>query len=158
MKKAKATVLTCGDYRIQETVHRWLAENGYFGKSDEIIVFGGTRDLVKPLDDDHFEYLLRQLELSVEMHDPDEILLIDHQDCGGYGIDATIECGQDLQDDKRCHERFSALAKELIEARFPDRAVKCCYVDLPGSVSQINFDEASVEGREIEKDDDDDND
>jgi len=103
MHKAKACILSCIDFRFQEQIHNWLEENGYMGKSDLIDVAGASRDLVAPIKENHKKALMREIELSVNLHDPDEIIIIDHQDCGGYAQDGTIPSGLSKKEDIEMH-------------------------------------------------------
>lgn len=137
MHKAKAVILTCMDFRFQKMIQKWLQENNYLGTTDEIIVAGATRDIVKPLNNSHKEYLLRQLELSVKLHDPDEIILLDHQDCGGYAQDQTIPLGLDYETDKESHKATSKIAKDIISSLYPNKTIRTLYINFDGKVEEL---------------------
>lgn len=134
MHKAKACVLMCMDFRLQKTTQKWLEDRGYLGNCDEVIVAGASRDLVRPLEDFHKKALLRQIELSVKLHDPDEIVVIDHQDCGGYAQDNTIASGIEKHEDKKSHFEFAKEAKELLEKTFPGKKIVTVYAPLSGMI------------------------
>ena len=74
MHKVKAVVLLCIDFRFQKVTQDWLSKNGYHDQTDQIIVAGAPRDLTNPIENMHKEALLRQLQLSIKLHDPDEII------------------------------------------------------------------------------------
>lgn len=137
MHKAKAVALICIDYRFQKTVQNWLEENNYLGLTDEIIVAGSTRDIVKPIEHFHFDALIRQLKISVQLHNPDEILLIDHQDCGGYAQDNTISGGLDEIEDMEKHKIYLEKTKEILEKEFPKLKYRKLYVTLNGEVKEL---------------------
>ncbi len=139
MHKAKACILMCMDFRLQKSTQKWLGENGYLGECDEVIVAGASRDLVKPLEDFHRQALLRQLDLSVKLHDPDEIVIIDHQDCGGYAQDKTIEAGLDKERDKQEHLKYASEARIMLEKIFPGKTIKVVYAPLEGEVEVYNM-------------------
>lgn len=137
MHKAKACILLCMDFRFQKLIQDWLSKNGYLGKCDEVVVAGASRDLVKPIEPFHKEALIRQLELSVKLHDPDEIIIIDHQDCGGYAQDETIEKGLSLKDDKKKHEFFSKETRNLLLKKFPGKIIRTFYATLDGVILEL---------------------
>lgn len=137
MHKAKAVLLTCIDFRFHKYVQKWLEDNNYLGHIDEVSVAGATRDLVKPLESFHKDALMRQFEISVKLHQPDEIILLDHQDCGGYAMDGTIPSAQEVEADKQQHVQYAAEAKKLMEEKFPGILVTSKYIDLQGNISEL---------------------
>jgi carbonic anhydrase len=137
MHKAKAVVLLCIDFRFQKTTQDWLFKNGYHDKTDQIVVAGASRDLTNPIDDAHKKALLRQLQLSIKLHDPDEIIIIDHQDCGGYAQDNTIPPGLPFEEDKKLHSEFAQKAKEILQKEFPSKTLKTFYATLHGTIEAI---------------------
>jgi carbonic anhydrase len=137
MHKAKACILLCIDFRFQKQIQKWLEDQGYLGSSDEIVVAGASRDLVKPIEPFHKHSLMRQLELSINLHDPDEIVVIDHQDCGGYAQDQTIPSGLEQEEDKKGHTYFAIEAKKMLEEKFPDRLIRNYYATLKGTIEPL---------------------
>lgn len=137
MHKAKACVLLCIDFRFQKQIQQWLHDNGYTGHCDEIVVAGASRDLIKPLEDFHKDALLRQIELSVSLHDPDEILIIHHQDCGGFALDDTIPAGLSDEDDHKEHSKHAKKARSILARLFPKKTIKTLYARLNGSIIEL---------------------
>lgn len=137
MHKAKACILFCIDFRFQKQTRDWLEEHGYLGHSDEIVVAGASRDLVKPLEDFHKSALMRQIELSVKLHDPDEIVIIDHQDCGGYAQDGTIPLELSATEDKKAHAHYADEVKKFLETKFKGKVIKNYYAKLNGSIESF---------------------
>jgi len=137
MHKAKACILACMDFRFQDKLQSWLKEHKYLGQCDEVIVAGASRDLVRPLKKFHKESLLRQIELSVKLHDPDEILIIDHQDCGGYAQDDTIPSGLEKNKDIEIHKKFAHEAKKVLEKKFPNKKIINIYIPFEGNIIEI---------------------
>lgn len=137
MHKAKACVLMCMDFRFQKATQQWLEEQGYLGNCDEVVVAGASRDLVAPIEEFHKDALLRQIELSVNLHDPDEIVVIDHQDCGGYAQDNTIPSGLDKEEDKAKSKVFADKAKKVLEEKFLGKKIVTVYATLKGEVEEL---------------------
>jgi len=78
MHRAKNCIITCIDFRLQKAYSDFIKSRNMLGESDIISLAGCFRDLVKPLEN---------------LHNPDNIILLDHQDCGGYTQDDTIVQG-----------------------------------------------------------------
>jgi hypothetical protein len=137
MHKAKNLLIACIDFRFQETVVSWIHKQGFLGNTDFIFVAGASRDLVKPIEEAHKNSLLRQIDLSVKLHDPDTIVIIDHQDCGGYAQDKTIEAQLPLEEDQKKHAQFGVRAVALLKQRFPSKKIISLYADLTGKVNGL---------------------
>lgn len=137
MHKAKNCIVTCMDFRLQKAYADFIAFKGWLGSSDLISVAGCSRDLVKPINELHKTLLLRQIELSIKLHDSDTIIFLDHQDCGGYAQDGTIPQGLELDEDKKQHIDYANKVKKLIHELFPTKGVKVYFVQLDGKVEEI---------------------
>jgi carbonic anhydrase len=138
MHKAKYCVITCIDFRLQETYSGFLKTHNMLGTSDIVSLAGCSRDLVKPLADFHKDAFLRQVDLSVKLHDPDTIVLLDHQDCGGYAQDLTIASGLSVEEDIKAHTKWGNRAKEILEGKYPGKNVRVYFARLSGEVSELS--------------------
>jgi len=137
MHKAKAVVITCMDFRFHDKVQDFLKKKGYLGHCDEIVVAGASRDFVKPVYPEDGKYVWKQLGLSLKLHDPDEIIVIDHQDCGGYAQDGTIPSGLEVQIDKSKHLVFLEELKDKINKLFPTKKANLYYAQLNGEIIKL---------------------
>jgi carbonic anhydrase len=137
MHKAKACVIACIDFRFQNSVQNFLKDKGYLGKCDTIILARASRDLVKPLEKFHKELILRQIDMSVKLHDPEEIIVIDHQDCGGYAQDGTIPQGLDLAEDEKLHIKYARKAFAILTKKYPDKKIQIFYATLDGPIKKL---------------------
>lgn len=137
MHKAKACVVTCMDFRFQDKIQSYLEEKGLLGNCDEIIIAGASRDFVTPVEEDDGRYVWKQLGLSVKLHDPDQIIIIDHQDCGGYAQDGTIAGGQEKENDKNEHEKYLGTLKNKLEEKYPGKEIIMLYAPMEGDIEEI---------------------
>ena len=137
MHKAKACVISCMDFRFQDKIQNWIKIKGLLGECDQIILAGASRDLVKPLEPYHKTSLLRQIELSIKLHNPDDIIIIDHQDCGGYAQDGTIISGLDLEEDEKQHKIFAKQTYDILSAKYPDKNIEIYYTTFEGKFLKI---------------------
>lgn len=135
--KARAVVITCIDFRFQKKIYTYLEKHHYLGLSDVISLAGGTRDFVCPLHKEDGIVAGEQLEISIRLHNPHEIIFVDHQDCGGYAMDHTIPKGLDRTDDQEQHQTYFLQLKKQLTTVYPGRKIRFFYVPLTGELEEI---------------------
>jgi carbonic anhydrase len=73
------------------------------------------------------ETIMKQIEISVRLHQIKEVILINHEDCGAYGKESTFEKhSQDLKN-----------AKQKIQSLYPDLKTELYYLKLNGQFDKI---------------------
>ncbi len=127
MHQCKAVIIHCMDFRLRKALGEYLAwrfPEGY----DLISVAGAVQGLNK--EGCERDFLLKQLQISSELHNPKTILLIQHADCGAYG-GSTAFGGpeQERQAQKQELER----AESFLRQRFP-QVVEKHFILLSGQV------------------------
>jgi len=80
--KAQAAVITCIDFRFQEMIEEDLEKRHLNGNCDRISWPGASKDHDK---------VLETTALSIRLHDPDQVYIYEHQDCGAYGPNNSVE-------------------------------------------------------------------
>lgn len=81
MNKARALAIHCMDFRFQSGIQQQLEELGLIGEFDRLSWPGASQDA---------ETVIKAVNVSLEKHDPDQIFIIEHEDCGAYE-DNSIE-------------------------------------------------------------------
>lgn len=76
MHKAKILAIHCIDLRFQEMIDRDLQQRAGYGKFDRISIPGASID---------FEVAKKYALVSLQLHNPDEVLIYEHEECGAYG-------------------------------------------------------------------------
>lgn len=70
----KSIVICCMDYRFQKAVHELIKDNDLeYGDYDLVSIKGGAGN---------FEQLRQHLEVAKKLHNPQQIILTVHEDCG----------------------------------------------------------------------------
>src|SRR3989344_3087490 len=82
MHKAKLLAIHCIDLRFQEIVDKDLESRAGYGHFDRISWSGSSLD---------FENVEKSALVSIKLHDPDEVIIYEHEDCGAYGEDNSNE-------------------------------------------------------------------
>lgn len=137
MHKAKACVISCIDFRFNEAIQNYLRDHGLLNVSDEISIAGGTRDFVKPIEKADGKYIWKELELSLKLHDPNLVIFMDHQDCGGYAQDGTIPEGLTAAADQDEHRKYFKILKEKFIKLHPDKHVRFYHATLDGKITEV---------------------
>lgn len=110
---ADAIVITCIDYRFQEYIHKWLKENFHPKTYDRGAFAGAAKSL---------DTIFTQIELAYRLHHIKKAVIINHEDCGAYGPEGTID--HHIQD-------LRQVKKHILE-KFPNLEVKTFYLHLDG--------------------------
>lgn len=114
----EAALVVCEDFRLHQRrdgrnciadfVRRERVDCDYICRA------GGIQDLVRPKPG-YDEALLRDLTVSVNLHQVRRILLISHQDCGAYKPLGFAS----LEAETNQHKADLALARTILWDRFP---------------------------------------
>lgn len=107
----EAVIVTCIDFRFQEYINNWIAQNFPPKSFDRVAIAGGVFD---------FDYVLKQVEISKRLHHIKKVILINHEDCGAYGKAGTAE--------KHASDLKNAAAK--IKQIYPDLEIETYYLPL----------------------------
>ena len=82
--KVEALVLSCIDYRFVSMEQNFLKHQNLEGKYDWLSLAGASLALSNFPSVADTETFWEQLELSVNLHNIEKVIIIDHQDCGAY--------------------------------------------------------------------------
>jgi len=89
------------------------------GKTYDYVGFAGASK--------NLETIMGQLDISVRLHQVKEVVLINHEDCGAYGVEST-------------HDRHAEdlnKAKKTISSKYPNLLVFLYYLHLYGEFEEI---------------------
>lgn len=114
-----AITICCIDFRFQRYIRDWTDKN-LPGKTFDLVGFAGSS---KDLDT-----ILKQIDISVRLHQIKEVIIIHHEECGAYGVDSTPER----------HATDLRHARTEILSRYPNLQVYLLYAKLDGKFAPIN--------------------
>ena len=72
----------CIDFRFQEAMDEWAKAQGLTKDYDLVVLAGAQKSI---LDEDTAATAMKQVELSVKLHESNTVIIMAHQDCGAYG-------------------------------------------------------------------------
>lgn len=114
-----ALVVSCIDFRFQKYIRQWLDENFGDKTFDYVGYAGGTKEL---------ETFMKQLDISVRLHDIKHVVLMHHEECGAYGEASTPEK----------HAEDLMKARKIIHEKYPHLKIDLFYILLDGKFKEIN--------------------
>lgn len=124
--QAKALLITCMDYRFVDAFYREAHVLGIDHSYDRVAVAGDIKNVVRPTRSNDDELILRQIEISKELHSIEEVVIIAHQNCGAY----TELQGVSAEDELIAHSTDLRRARQIILERIPGLKVICYFATL----------------------------
>lgn len=126
--RCRAVVLSCIDYRFIEPLRHLLAAQDLTGSVDMVTWAGGAVSLTTA------DRLLvtEAMTIACELHNPDEVILAVHHDCGRLGGSARF-AGR--QAEIATLDTALVMAAEAAFERFPGLPVRLVRLDHDGSVA-----------------------
>ena len=80
--KTKALAISCIDFRFQKIINQDLTDREFDGQFDRIALPGASKE---------HDFVIKACDVSIRLHDPDQVLIYEHQDCGAYDQDDSEE-------------------------------------------------------------------
>lgn len=139
-------LVSCIDFRIQRIVEEWARERLGERQYDRVAVAGGVKDLPS---------ILKQIDLSVKLHNIKKVVLMNHEDCGAYlpaekrptlarqslgdggspvrRVEWQAKAGGAAGTEEK-HRQDLLAASRKIRSTYPDLTVETYYLTLDGSV------------------------
>lgn len=121
-------IFHCIDFRLIDKTNDFI-ENTYGKDNYDIVSVAGSSKNISDNDEAIKNYLLKQIEISHNLHHSNRVVLIHHSDCGAYKASYKFESEEDekkkqLEDmdktEKIIKEKFSDMTVEKIWAQMKD--------------------------------------
>lgn len=130
----RACVIFCIDFRLHGHLSGFLALHGLDREGADVVrVAGAAKNAARPQQSYARDFIVDQLEGSRRLHDVREIYLVNHEDCGAYGLGKGVDAAAELM----IHKRDLQHARTFLRGRFPDARIFAFYLRLDGSVEPI---------------------
>lgn len=115
---AESIVVTCIDYRLQETINNWISQNFPPKTFDRVALAGGVKNL---------DAIMGQIDIAVRLHHIKKVVLINHEDCGAYGEAGTPQK----------HAEDLKAAKAKVNEVYPELEIDSYYLHLDGTFEPV---------------------
>lgn len=117
--KAESIVITCIDFRLQESINNWIAQKFKPGTFDRVALAGGVKNL---------DTIMDQIEITRKLHHIKKVILINHEDCGAYGEESSLQK----------HSEDLKTAGIKVKELYPDLEIDLFYLHLDGTFEPIS--------------------
>jgi len=87
--ECEAVVLTCMDFRFHEDLCRYVKHDMEVASFDLLAMAGSAKDLIE--NGPGKEAILRDFQISKELHKAGKVIIMHHIDCGAYGGSKNFE-------------------------------------------------------------------
>jgi hypothetical protein len=124
MNEPLSIAVLCIDYRFWPHALPLLEEK--YGAFDLIEIAGGGKSLSSPIEKEDQVTLLENIGISIKLHNPAQLILTNHIDCGAYGGSKNFKSREEEIDfQKKELSRAKIVAKE----KFPQLEIKTVIID-----------------------------
>ena len=131
----KACIVYCMDFRLHKQLDGFFLQQKLNADGADVIrVAGAAKSLVQPKNVRDRDFLMEQLEIAYKLHGVRQFYLINHEDCGAYGLEDVLDSDEELA----IHRQDLHAAKTLVQERFPDAEVFSYFMWLNGKADQIS--------------------
>lgn len=132
--KCRACVVFCIDFRLHDHLNRFVAEHGLDEDGTDILrVAGAALNLARPKDSWARDFVTGQLEASRRLHEIREIHLVNHEDCGAYGLNNAKGGREELA----THVKDMQQARAFLRGCFPDTKIHTYFLRLDGRFEKV---------------------
>lgn len=118
MHTCKTLLIRCMDFRLNKEIERWIKKSILFDdkKFDVIALAGSSKDLVSKnmLISENF---MKHIEISVELHKAEKVIIFHHSDCGAYGREYKFSSPKE-EKEKQMEDMLEA--KKIILEKYPN--------------------------------------
>ncbi len=124
----KAIMFQCMDFRLTSQIRDWLDKEGLMGNCDIVSAAGAGKEIFDGSQHNR-DFLLKQIELSIKLHNSKQVILLHHSQCGAYNSsynfatpeEEKIKQASDLMEiEKIIKERFPQVEVIKVWAEMKD--------------------------------------
>lgn len=122
-----ALVIHCIDFRFHEAVRDFLRNELNIKSYDLLTIPGAAKHLTAAGSATRGEGLLEDIGISIRLHEPKEIILINHADCGAYGGRAAFA---DTAAEETAHRQALEEAATSLTKQLPNISIKTYFASV----------------------------
>lgn len=135
-KTAKAMVLSCMDFRFVDDKVNFLNKIGYRDDYSKFVLAGSSLGYNQDTFPEWSKSFDKHIELAKDLHNIDEVIVVDHMDCGAYRI-LYDNPSMSKEEEYKLHQKNLHEFKSLINKKFPSLRVTLLLINLDGTTTEI---------------------
>lgn len=116
-----SALIRCMDFRLTDAINKWLEEKGIMNDCDMISVAGIAKAIAVDPQSADAQFILKQIELSIKLHNTKTLYIMHHTDCGAYGGHKAFA---NLEEEKAKYMVDMEKARNTIKSIVSDLEVK----------------------------------
>jgi hypothetical protein len=122
------------DFRFHRQLDAFIkAENLDSDGVDIVRLAGVAKNLVRPDEPADRQVLLKQVRTSAKLHGIQEVYLVNHEDCGAYGLENVPDSDEELN----IHASDLREARDLLRAELPGLDIKTYFLRMDGRAEPV---------------------
>jgi carbonic anhydrase len=131
--KYQAMILGCIDPRMHEPVREFAVKHGLIGDYSQFTIAGAAIGVVAPAFAKWHETFWDNLAATIQLHQIETVIAIDHRDCGAAKIAYGDGCCSTLDNENATHQAALAEFRKEVGQRQPNLRVETLLMALDGS-------------------------
>ena len=135
-KTAKAMVLSCMDFRFVNDKVDFLNNIGYKDDYSKFVLAGSSLGYNQSEFPEWGKSFDKHLELAMDLHKINEVIVVDHMDCGAYKILYDNQ-SMSKEEEYKLHQKNLNKFKSLIHKKFPSLKVTMLMINIDGTFSEF---------------------
>jgi carbonic anhydrase len=135
-KTAKAMVLSCMDFRFVTDKVNFLNNMGYKDDYSKFVLAGSSLGYNQDDFPEWSKSFDKHVELAMDLHKIDEVIVVDHMDCGAYRILYDNQ-SMSKEEEHKLHQKNLNKFKSLINKKFPSLKVTMLLINTDGTFSEF---------------------
>jgi carbonic anhydrase len=134
----KAMVLGCIDPRLQEPVAKYTASRGLTGKFSQFVIAGAAIGVVAEPFRDWHKAFWDNLAASIQLHDINQVIAINHRDCGAAKIAYGEAKVATKEAETETHRAALAEFRKQVGERQPKLEVETGLMAIDGTIEMFS--------------------
>ena len=128
--------LSCMDFRFVDDKVNFLNKIGYRDDYSKFVLAGSSLGYNQDTFPEWSKSFDKHIELAKDLHNIDEVIVVDHMDCGAYRI-LYDNPSMSKEEEYKLHQKNLHEFKSLINKKFSSLRVTLLLINLDGSVTEI---------------------
>ncbi len=133
----EALLLSCMDFRLMDEIERYMSGRGLRDKYDHVILAGASLGAITDKYPAWNQTFWEHLDIAIKLHDINEVIIMDHRDCGAYKVILGAEHTRDPNVEKDTHAVHLKKLKGMINEKYPKLEVETLLMTLDGKVEVV---------------------
>ncbi len=135
--KTDALLLSCMDFRLMDEIERYMAGRGLRDRYDHVVLAGASLGAITDRYPAWGQTFWQHLDIAIELHHIQQVIIIDHRDCGAYKVLLGEAHAADAATEHRTHAAKLRELRRQLQQRKPALQVETFLMALDGNVEAV---------------------